>query len=496
MWVSAALGLVQLWILFSPDPKLIIWPDSIGYLGPAADALELGYFSHWYGRGFGYSAWLWTWLRLTPEPWIIIVVQRFSVVATFLCLASSIVVLSRQVTLRRPDSRGIVTACAGFWLLTYVLHQPTAGLAHAVMPETLFGLVLAAVLGGAVTLTLPNLPERWALAMTGLTVLASSALPLVKPHWLLAACVLPLALLFMAPKGRRWLLACGALAGVVLSVLVFGVIELRLQERYDPYTSRVFGPRTLFCNSSDLIYEYLSDHAADPLSLQVKEALGRILTPEARNAASAWSLLGFDGDACMYGEAAHVVTRHFGQQASPEAAFYLTTYMQALVKHPTYLPVRLARQFSALASRPFSGVAGDYFVSADDRVLAAHRDLRRLFQRWLEQHQALFSGVVELPTRRWLLVSRVFFASAGLLLSALTLVAVLLTVVTWQRPPDRTVAMTFRGVLMCALATNVLIATSHTFDPRYLVMQTPMFSLLGFAATLIAVGGLLERGRR
>jgi len=361
-WICVSLTLVQAWLLFTPTLKVIVWPDSVGYLGPAVDAIELGYFSHWYGRGWLYPAWLWAWLSIAPEPWIIVWAQRFAVLATFGILCAAMFVLARHVSLSRPPARLLVAVCAGFWLLVYVLYPPTAGLAHAVMPETLFALLLAVVLSGIVTLSLPKVSRKGVVGVTALTIITSSALVLVKPHWLLAACVLPVVLPFIAAPGHRWAIAGTATAALVVSGLLFAIPERRLRERYDPYASRVFGPRVLFCFSSDLIYDHLAKTAADPLSLEVKDALGRMLSPEARAEARDWALLGFNGDECFYGEPARIVARHFADAPGAEASYYSTAYVRAVVSQPAYLPMRLGRHFVALGARPFTAVASDYFV--------------------------------------------------------------------------------------------------------------------------------------
>jgi O-antigen/teichoic acid export membrane protein len=48
--------------------------------------------------------------------------------------------------------------------------------------------------------------------------------------------------------------------------------------------------------------------------------------------------------------------------------------------------------------------------------------------------------------------------------------------------------LSFVVVLSCALALNLLIAVVHTLDePRYVAMQTPLFALLGYLASLVVV---------
>jgi hypothetical protein len=495
MWVCGALAVVQAWILFASDPKLIIWPDSIGYLSPAVDALERGHFSHWYGRGSAYPAMLWGLLSLSPEPWIIVYGQRLLVLATYAGVAATVALLGRHVCARHPAMQRAVTLLAAFWLLTYVLYPPVVGLAYIVMPEVLFGFLLALVLAGLVIQTLPEVSTRWAVASTAVAVLASVALVLVKPHWLLGAFVLPLALPFLAPGGRRGVAAFAVGGSLCIAAVTMILPEWRLQQRYDSYSSRVFGPRSLFCNSGDLIHDYLARQPPDVFRAEVSEALGRVLTSEARARARDWPLLGFDGDTCMYGETARVVSEHFAGRPLAEARYYLGTYVRALGAQPSYLPARIGRHFGSLAAKPFNAVAGDYFLRADDRVLEGSRDVSDLFRQWLERHRDMLSGMVELPTRRWLFALRIFFGVAGLILVLVTAGAAALAVGLWKRQTDHSLVLIASGILMCGLATNVLIAIVHTWEPRYLAMQMPMFALLGFAASLASIDGLRARLR-
>jgi hypothetical protein len=90
---------------------------------------------------------------------------------------------------------------------------------------------------------------------------------------------------------------------------------------------------------------------------------------------------------------------------------------------------------------------------------------------------------------------RVFFALAGVIMSGGCLVGLgWLTVDRLRRRREFSdTDRAFLGVLACALALNTLIAVVHTFDiPRYSAMQTPLFSLLGYAASLTLYTSLMR----
>ena len=81
----------------------------------------------------------------------------------------------------------------------------------------------------------------------------------------------------------------------------------------------MFGPRSLFCNSTDLIHGYLAPQTSDSLAQQVDQTLAPLLTPESRAQARVldWNLLDFDGNRCTWGPAAAMIHRHFDGRLGP-----------------------------------------------------------------------------------------------------------------------------------------------------------------------------------
>jgi hypothetical protein len=392
-------------------------------------------------------------------------------------------------------SRG-VALIAGFWLAVFVLYPPAAGLTHMVAPETLATFLFSITLAGIVLIGSPHLAFASRLAMTAVTVLTSVMLALLRPHWQLAALLLPWLLPFLAPWGQRKAVTVCTAVAVAASVVVLLVPEWALQRRYDAYLSGVFGPRVLFCSSADLVHPYLVRADDDEFSVRVRDSLGQLLTVEARARATDWALLGFNSDLCTYGGTARIVADRFANAPGEETRYYLTTYLHALTADPLYLPARLGRNFVAVASRPFPAVATDYWVRYDDHVLLENADSRALFRNWADRHRPLFSGDIDLPSRRWLLGSRMFFAGAGLLMSLMTLAAAISLPVFQRRGHASALARPFAVTLVCSLAANALIAVVHTFEPRYLVMQAPMFVMLGFLATTAVIDSATKTWHR
>jgi hypothetical protein len=502
--VLLGLFVAEIYLVFAPEPILLIWPDSISYLGPAADAIESGHLTNWNtaSGGFVYPLMVWGMLRIAPEPWAIILVQRLVTIATFACLMLAFWWLRRAANehdaANEHQTSPIGPALMAVWLLTFMLYPPVTGLGQSLMPEVLFAFILTLVLLGLIAIA-SSLPRAWRTAATWLTPFLSVTLAFVKPHWLFGAVLVPFLTIFLAARQERPKVIRQVLISLGLAVALIVVPEAMWQESEGARFSRVFGPRSLFCNSADLIHRYLRPRTWDPLAQEVDQALSPLFTEEARAQARVvdWHLLEFDGDKCTHGAAAQTIERHFQGQLGAEVRYYLTTYAKAALAEPTYLPKRLGRQLGALARRPFNGVQAAVFLSSRYfPALEQSRDRRPLFARWYSQYQSLFFKVIVLPTSNWQPPLRVFFAAAGLLLSAGCAVSLVWLATVWRRGRRAFsgIERAFVAVFTCALALNALIALVHTFDlPRYSAMQTPLFALLGYAASLTLYTSVMLR---
>jgi hypothetical protein len=501
--VLIGLLVVEVFFVCFPEPILLIWPDSIGYLGPAADAIESGRLTNWNSAsgGFVYPLIVWGMLLIAPEPWPIVFIQRLVVIATFAALAAAFWWLWRAASDRAPLHSFVGAGLMTFWLLTFVLYPPVIGLGQSLMPEVLFSFALTLVLVGLVAVSVTSVPAAIRTAASWLTPFLSVALVFVKPHWMLGAVVVPILMPWLAPRQQRRMMVTRVAISLGLALALIVVPEGMWQEAENARFNRVFGPRSLFCNSADLIHGYLAPQTSDPLAQQVDQTLAPLLTPESRAQARVvdWNLLDFDGNRCTWGPAAEMVHRHFDGRLGAEVAYYLGTYLKAAIAEPIYVPRRLWRQLGAVASKPFNNVQAMVFLTSRYfPVLEENRDKRPLFARWHDRYGPQLSRIIELPTRDWLLPLRAFFALAGIIMSAGCLVGlgwITIGRLRQRRDPSET-DRAFIGILACALALNTLIALVHTFDvPRYAAMQTPMFSLLGYAASVTLYTALMLRGK-
>lgn len=483
--VCLALGVLQIFIITWPQPHLIVFSDSIGYLGPAVDALEGGHFTHWRGRAFVYPLFLLGVLGVAPEPLAIVYAQRVLVVVTYTALAYSVWLLTRLAQQKRLASRPILTVLAGFWLLTYVAYPPAVILAHAVMAECMFSALVALVLLCVVVVALPETSLKRRRCALALAAIFSVALVFVKPHWLAAGLLLPVLMLGLVPSGQRRAAFGWFLVPLLLAMIAFAVPEKLLQERYDAYTSKVFAPRSLFCNSADLIYDDLAHHAHDSSANQLRELLGEVVSPT--QPTSKWPWLGFDGDKCMYGAAGKWVAEKYSGDASAETAYYWQAYLGAILRQPDYLFKRVGRQFLSLASRPLGKTDASYV--ANTRLVLEYQEKHQFYRTWMARYRTDLFGVVESPFARYQVELKVLYFLAGLaLLMNLALAAFRLIADRSAASDKKPFNRMFLSILMLCFAINCLIAIVHTFDiSRYVEMQMPLFSLLGLLASIVAL---------
>ena len=495
--VGVVLGLLQLWIVLQSTHTLVIWPDSLSFLHPTLAWLERGTFTHASGRGFLYPLFLRGVLAISIHPRAIVIAQLLLVVLTYAALAVAVWVLSRRDAARSTAACWTHAMIATLWLATFTLYAPGIGLAHTVMAETLFSFVLSLVLLGFIVCVAPDIPARVRSIALPLTLFASVALPIVKQPGGPLLILVPIALVVGAQRGARlktagWIAVSLAVAGLTLMTP-----EIRLQNRYDKYMSRVFGPKSMFCNSADLVVNDLAAQSQDPFSLAVADRLKPMLTPEARLAATqvGWRLNGFNGDVCTHGDTGVFIRTHFAQDMNGETRFYVRTYLAALARDPLYLVRRLTRQLGALKPFMDTEIIAGYSMSADVRTLEGSRARFRLLDTWFVSLRGDFDGIVRpLPsdwpfvlsfyqrmTAWWWLVSAV---AGCIALGSLRVSAI-----------SRRLSLTFVSLLLFGAGMCGLVATVHQLDGRYVSMQVPVFVLIGYSGTLVIVDAARWLGR-
>ncbi len=450
----------------------IVWPDSIGYLRPAADHLDGLAFSHWNGRGFLYPAILAALLSIANSLNSLVAAQK-----VLQCVALLLVFLSiRRIQGAVPElvPRAIsISISLGFayLYLVYAFNGAAIGLIFVVMPEVCFSTLLALLIYLVVRHATGE--GRHVLTLVLLITLISAAIPLVKPHFMLAALAVPAVAVCLAQAGLRRRAFCGAILGALASV-PFHAIELTLQYTHDSRVSTVFGPRTLFCNNADLISRYLSSRVTSGID----EAVIGDLLGTAQAGPDAWVVNGFDGDRCMYGSAGWKVGRHFQASYRDEARYYVRTYINAALASPQMVGQRVWRQLEYLRRNVL-------FDHADLRVdcgpLDSSRLLNSLFDRLADQCARVSGVTMRFQHVDPIQARRAFFYFVPL--------ALLVSIIRWLRRTASNASVRAFAMLFAAFgAINLLIAAAHSFDVwRYIVMQAPLMTCLLAAAIAVLI---------
>ena len=450
----------------------IVWPDSIGYLRPAADYVDGLAFSHWNGRGFLYPAILAALLSIATSGHSIIAAQKLLQCVTLLLVFLSIRRIQGTVPEVAPRAVSIPMALGFVYLyLVFAFNGAALGMMFVVMPEACFSTLLALLIYLVVRHATGE--GRHVLTLMSLIAFISAVIPLVKPHFLLAAPVLPVVAALLVRAGRRRRAVCGAILGALLSVPLHA-IEQTLQARHDQRVSTVFGPRTLFCNNADLIARYLSGR----ITSGIDEAVIGDLLGTAEAGPDTWAVNGFDGDRCMYGAAGWKMDRHFKESYQDEARYYVRTYISAALTAPQMVGRRVWRQFDYLRRNVFADHAD---LRIDCGPLDSSRRLSSLFDLLADQ----CVQASRVPTRLLQvdpdLARRAFFYLVPL--------ALLVSATQGLRRTAPAGSIRALAILFAVFgAINLLIAVVHSFDVgRYIVMQAPLMACLLAAAVAVLI---------
>lgn len=362
--------------LISSGRGFVFWPDSIGYLSPLADWQAGRGFTAWYGRSFLYPAFLALFMQ-EHNSYIPVLFAQIMMQGTVIILAGLLAgAVERRMKCQSTGWSLLARGVLLIGLVSFDFNPTLLGLVHTLMPETMFVFMLALqCLIVWVAIHTNNKILKCA-GVAGISFFGFMLI-LVKPHYLLAAFVLPCAVTIMLHRqvAARYLLVAVLLGSA--AAIPFHLFDGQLKKQFDPVTSVVFGPRSLFCNNLDVLNAGFERGAGDILEIrpQVDSILGA--------GPNGWRVLGFDGDACMYGDLGRKISSHFKGSLPAEVAYYYETYISAALRAPDMVAFRFARQVAAALALPLpNGLAK---LTNDCRALqgAAQRGL--LFERLLAE---------------------------------------------------------------------------------------------------------------
>lgn len=444
--------------------KILLWPDSTGYLHSAIDALENGVFTHIGYRSFVYPFVLYLILLVSESPLSIIYVQ---LIAAYL---SIIIVFSLGlIVINKPKSHMhyflFKFLSLGTIIYLVIAYRPIWNLAQAVMPETLASLLLAFWSFGIIVLFYSNRCLMRYLGMF-ISMTIASLIYLVKPHFILVSLVMPLCTLLLANKlnaHERQLSLFKSSCIYAFSLCIFLVAyqtDSHLKHLYAPsHSSELFGARSIFCNNANIVIKNKNPEQFIPGLYSALE-----LTV---NKPSEFVIQGFDGDNCMYGEAGAIVRKYYEGEPALEVEYYLKNYFQSILDTPKLLFYRIYQQSKYLILHLW--VSGDEILTAGDAVLAGVIDHRKIFFTWRERYHDSFLGAVYTPFL-------IGFNFISMVTGALIILATVIITYSWFFKKSLSRAGgAFVIVMIFFLLTNSLISIVHTFDnARYITVQWPI----------------------
>lgn len=351
----------------------VFWPDSIGYLGPLADWQAGRGFTSWYGRGFLYPAFLAVLIQDGDNYLRVLFAQMFLLGSVFV-FAGWLVwrcgcFLDYLPAWRVLLAKGLLI----FGLMSFDFNSAQLSLVHTAMPETLFA-AFVALQCFLMWMTLHSTRVQGQfVGLAGVTFIGLFLI-LIKPHFLATALILPVILAMMLRRqlARRYLLL-SILLGCIVSA-PFHLFDQQLKAKYDPRTSKTFGPKTLFCNNLDVL-EVAFQRGLDD-KLMVRPEVREIL----KSGTNGWDTLGFDGDKCMYGELGRTLSSHFKGKLDAEVRYYYLTYISAVQVAPDMVLRRFTRQLKKVMT---SALPSHYERTNDCQPLDSMTNRSILFKKVL-----------------------------------------------------------------------------------------------------------------
>lgn len=449
---------------------IVFWPDSIGYTLPAADLLSGNDFTHWASRGFIYPMFVLIFSDLGRNLEYVVSVQKIMLCGIY-GLGLFWIYQFYKAYGHLPKKIKTLYQVALFTLYSaFVFNGAPIALTHTIMPETLFSFFLALLCTGILALSNWH-SKKIIYFFIFFGVVVSSLLPIIKPHFMLAAIIVPIGFIFFKwHEDKKVFFIC--FLGVLVA-LPFFFYEKKLVADYDSNIGVLFGPKSLFCNNADIISRTLkrSDN------VEYSE-VGIQLEKISNSGPNGWPLMGFNGDDCFYGSLGlKLATMHSGDIKN-EKGFYIKSYLEAAFNSPGKVIRRIYKQNFFLLSNNLSPDFRQIDPYCD--VLLKDFKIRPIYSRWKDQCVHYAATGISYYSIPYTLVQ---------FLNKIILACVLLAIIVeiWIFKFGSTLIQRRLGsistmAILIVLSVGLLISIAHTFDiNRYLIMLHPLFMFTSFS---------------
>lgn len=312
-----------------------------------------------------------------------------------------------------------------------------------------------------------------------LSIPAAYLSTVVKPHTSVAMALCIAGLAVAAVRAGRGVRSPSILSLCVLSALVIVPVH-----RFDVWVTPSgfdFGPKTLFCNHLD-VAEPVFD-ASTPERSRVKSLLEAVV----HRPAPGWTLLGFHGDACMYGDdfnAAMVAAAR--SEGTDPAVWEGHEFLKAVARNPVGYGRVVWKQLAFFLSDPLSDpqdTAKGVVTDAEWRSLEPYAALIRMSRN---QFDVSMSNWVPESFPGLAAVGKALLRAVSASFATVTLGGTFVALVAGLLAKGRVDVRPETTVLAVAAFTTAFVATTalaHTFDVhRYLTDLLP-FSLLWWSVS-------------
>lgn len=433
-------------------------------------------------------------LRLIPK------LQLVAVMAGVSCILAVLYLLLAALAMRLHRSsqvpQWILASCASVVAATYCVmlasHDAFVIDIYRALAEALHLLPTAVVLVSFVLAWMTRAPA-WRLSSLIVSASAAYLSTVVKPHtsMVLALCGLSLAIVIV--RNYRALRSPAVLSLCCLSAIL--IVSIHRLDTWITPKGFDFGPKTLFCNHLD-VAEPVFDASTPERSL-VRGLLKGVL----QHPHPDWPLLGFQGDACMYGadfnRAMQAAARAEGLEP---AAWERREFLKAVMKNPIGYGRAVWKQFAFFMAYPIKdadSTATGIITDDEWRSLKLHADLIDMSR---EQFTIDLSNWVATTLPRVAAVGKTILwtVSISFAFTTVSATSIALGVFFLQRKRAAVQAeIALLSVAAFTLAFALTTMLAHTFDvSRYLTDILP-FSLLWWLMSVVyIVHGFILIGTR
>ncbi|MGI3903990.1 MAG: hypothetical protein ACRYGP_06680 [Janthinobacterium lividum] len=406
--------------------------------------------------------------------------QIFIVLAGLACILAVLFRAFRFLAKRLDALAGLSTiatsalscAVAAGYLLLLASHDLFVIDIYSAMGEALHLLPSAATLLLFVVCWTARTPSRRLTCSIG-AMAASYLSIMVKPHTLLTLALCIGGFVVIALRDYRGFRSPGVLAACVMSAVLVGVVHQGDVVVTPPDSD--FGPKTILCNHLDVVLPAF--RVSTPERARVAALMHEVLA-----APSNWTLVGYDGDRCVYNAAmSESVAAAARSEGLSPAAWEGREFLHAVVARPVAYARDVLRQFRFYLTHPVEDIDSRQRSIMPDDVWANFAPFMGHIQMSRDDFLHEIGNWMPTAYPRLTAIGKTLLRGMATTFAPVTLggtVLALIALLVLRGSADlrlEAVTLAIAAFTLAFVATTVL---SHTFDVRRYLTDILPFSLL------------------